>query len=82
MIETQSGIILPGHPFFEDYLYAAFPPDWRNFAYHNPDFAFIVRPGGHGLLEAVTHAEAENYIEDGEFDARCEEMEYDDLIYA
>lgn len=82
MIETESGIILPGHPFFEQYLYCTLPPDWKNFAYHNPDFAFIVSPGGNGLLKAVTNDELEEYLEGGEYDERLSEMEDDDLIYA
>lgn len=82
MIETQSGIILPGHPFFDEYLYSTLPPDWRDCAYHNPDFAFIVRPDGSGLLEAVSEEELEEYLEGGEYDERLIEMGDDDLIYA
>ncbi len=82
MIETESGIILPGHPFFEQYLYCTLPPNWRNFAYCNPDFAFIASPGSNGLLKAVTDDELEEYLEGGEYDERLNEMENDDLIYA
>ncbi|BAZ50506.1 hypothetical protein NIES4103_31220 [Nostoc sp. NIES-4103] len=71
-IETESGLILPGHPFFEDYLYSAFPPGWRNFAYHNPDFCFVARSGT-GILEAVTHTEMQEYIEGGEYDQWLDE---------
>ena len=74
-IETEAGLILPGHPFFDEYLYCTLPPDWRNFAYHNPDFAFVVRPGGHGLIEPVTEDELEAYAEDGELEAREAELE-------
>jgi hypothetical protein len=66
-IETESGLILPGHPFFDDYLYATLPPGWRNFAYHNPDFAFVARAGSR-VLEAVTAAEMEEYCYGGELD--------------
>lgn len=72
-IETPSGIILPGHPFFDDYLYHILPPGWRDFAYHNPEFAFVGRTGS-GLLEAVSQQELEEYIEGGEYDKRLEEM--------
>ncbi|WP_196517084.1 hypothetical protein [Nostoc sp. WHI] len=78
VIETESGLILPGHPFFDDWLYCTLPPTWRNFAYHNPNFAFVARSGS-GLLEAVTEDEMEDYIEGGEYDQRLEECgDYDD----
>ncbi|QMS87307.1 hypothetical protein HUN01_06810 [Nostoc edaphicum CCNP1411] len=77
VIETESGLILPGHPFFDDYLYCTLPPAWRNFAYHNPDFAFVARSGS-GILEVVTQEEMEEYIEGGEYDQRLEECGDDD----
>lgn len=76
-IETESGLILPGHPWFEEYLYSTLPPSWRNFAYHNPDFAFVARTGS-GLLEAVTEDELEEYLEGGEYDQLIEERGDDD----
>jgi hypothetical protein len=82
MIETESGIILPGHPFFDDYLYSTLPPNWRDYAYRNPDFAFVVRPNGSGLLEAVNEEELDDYLESGEYDERLTEIKDDDLIYA
>ncbi|AFY43666.1 hypothetical protein [Nostoc sp. PCC 7107] len=66
-IETEAGLILPGHPFFEDYLYSSFPPGWRDFAYHNHDFAFVARAGSK-VLEAVSAAEMEEYVYGGELD--------------
>lgn len=66
-IETESRLILPGHPFFEDYLYSSFPPGWRDFAYHNCDFAFVARSGSR-VLEAVTASEMEEYVYGGELD--------------
>ncbi|MGF1987244.1 MAG: hypothetical protein RMY62_005210 [Nostoc sp. ZfuVER08] len=76
-IETESGLILPGHPFFNDYLYCTLPPTWRNFAFHNPDFAFVVRSGS-GILEAVTEDEMEEYVQGGEYDQWLEECGDDD----
>lgn len=73
-IETESGIILPGHPFFNDYLHGNLPPGWRNFSEHNPDFAFVARSGS-GVLEAVNAAELEEYIEGGEYDQWMEESD-------
>jgi hypothetical protein len=73
IIETPSGIILPGHPFFDEYLYGTLPPGWRNFAYHNSEFAFVGRAGS-GILEAVSESEFEEYIEGGEYDKRLKEM--------
>lgn len=81
MLETESGLILPGHPFFDDYLHATLPPNWRDFAYHNPEFAFVVRADGSGLLEAVNEAELEEYCEDGELEAREAEIESENLIF-
>lgn len=71
-IETESGLILPGHPFFDEYLYGTLPVGWRNFAFHNPDFAFVARSGS-GILEAVTEEELEEYTEGGEYDEWLEE---------
>lgn len=76
-IETESGLILPGHPFFDEYLYSTLPPSWRNFAYHNPDFAFVARAGS-GLLEAVSEDELDEYLEGGEYDQLIEERGDDD----
>lgn len=66
-IETEAGLILPGHPFFNDWLYATLPPSWRDFAFHNPDFCFVAREGS-GLLEAVSEKDMEEYVEGGEYD--------------
>lgn len=71
-IETESGLILPRHPLFEDYLYSTFPPGWRNFAYHNPSFAFVARSGS-GILEAVDQDQMQEYLEGGEYDQWLEE---------
>ncbi|GAX43444.1 hypothetical protein NIES4075_44570 [Tolypothrix sp. NIES-4075] len=73
IVETPSGIILPGHPFFDQYLYGTLPPGWRNYAFHNPDFAFVARAGS-GLLEAVSEDELDEYLEGGEYDDRLEEI--------
>ncbi|MBW4644760.1 MAG: hypothetical protein KME23_17655 [Goleter apudmare HA4340-LM2] len=79
-IETEAGLILPGHPFFDEYLYGTLPPDWRDYAYHNPDFAFVARAGS-GMLEAVTEAEMVKYVEGGEYDQWLEESGQDDDNY-
>lgn len=81
LIETPAGLILPGHPFFNDYLYSQLPPGWRNFAESNPDFAFVARSGT-GILEAVNQAELDEYIEGGEYDQWLEESDQteDDYI--
>jgi hypothetical protein len=80
-IETEAGLILPGHPFFNHYLQSELPPNWREFANKHPDFAFVVRPDGSGLFEPVTEDELEEYCEDGELDAREAELEAQDLIF-
>jgi hypothetical protein len=72
-IETEAGLILPGHPFFDDFLYCTLPPGWKDFAFHNSDFAFVGRSGS-GLLEAVSAQEFNEYVEGGEYDERLEEL--------
>lgn len=79
-IETEAGLILPGHPFFDEYLYGTLPLNWRNFAFHNPDFAFVTRAGS-GLLEAVSEAEMTEYLEGGEYDQWLEECGENDNNY-
>jgi hypothetical protein len=80
-IETEAGLILPGHPFFDEYLYGTLPPGWRDYAYHNPDFALVARSGS-GILEAVNEAEMQEYVEGGEYDQWLEECgEEDDNYY-
>jgi hypothetical protein len=81
LIETEEGLILPGHPDFNLYLQSRLPPDWREFANKHSDFAFVVRADGSGLLEIVNEDELEEYCEDGELEARESEMEADDLIF-
>lgn len=73
-IETEAGLILPGHPDFEAWLHQNFPPDWGDFAYSNPDFAFVVRSDSR-ILEAVSHEEMEEYIEGGEYDELLDGMD-------
>ena len=67
-------LILPGDPEFEETLAWAFPPDWRQVAYRNPDFGFICRPGSF-LLEAVSRREFEEYAYGGEYDLRAQELD-------
>ncbi|MDB9375752.1 hypothetical protein [Nodularia sphaerocarpa] len=77
LIETESGIILPGHPFFDEYLYSSLPPGWGNFAFKNPDFAFIARSGS-GVLEAVDDDTLDEYVYGGEYDLLLDERGEDD----
>ena len=79
ILDTQSSIILPGHPLFDSYLYGTLPPGWRNYAYHNPDFAFVARTGS-GILEAVCGEELDEYLEGGEYDELVETWEPELMI--
>ncbi|MBE9210235.1 hypothetical protein IQ244_27805 [Nostoc sp. LEGE 06077] len=79
-IETESGLILPGHPWFYNYLHGTLPIGWQNFADRNPDFAFVARAGS-GILEVVTEDELEEYCEGGEYDQLIEERSNDDDCY-
>lgn len=38
------------------------------------DYGFIVLPGSCGLMEAVTQKRAKEYLYDGEYEKRLEEM--------
>ncbi|WP_242049315.1 MULTISPECIES: hypothetical protein [Nostocales] len=77
-IETEAGLILPGHPFFDQYLYSSLPPGWQN--NFNSDFAFVARAGS-GILEVVTEDELAEYCEGGEYDQLLEERGDDDDCY-
>lgn len=79
-IETEAGLILPGHPFFDDWLYSSLPPAWRDFAFHNPDFCFVARSDT-GLLEAVSEKEMMEYVEGGEYDSLLDQREAEEDDY-
>ena len=72
LIETTSGIILPGHPDFNFYLHGRLPPNWRET--FSQESAFVVRADG-VTLEMVTEKEFEEYIEGGEYDERLTQMD-------
>lgn len=73
-------LILPGDPDFDSTL-ALPPPNWRRFAESTPDFAFVARAGS-GLLEPVSMADLDEYLEGGEYDDRLEEIgEADELEF-
>ncbi|MBD2090979.1 hypothetical protein H6F67_14075 [Microcoleus sp. FACHB-1515] len=65
-------LLLPGDPEFNRVL-ATPPPNWRHFAQSTPDFAFVARAGS-GILEPVSIADLEDYLEGGEYDDRLEEI--------
>lgn len=55
------------------------PPGWRQFAEKtNGQMAMIGLPGQFGLLEAVSLQRFDEYCNDGELDARQEEIDFDD----
>lgn len=66
-------LLLPGDPEFDRAL-ATPPPNWRQFAANQPSFAFVARAGS-GILEPVSMADLEDYIEGGEYDERLDEIE-------
>lgn len=72
MMVDRSPLILPGDPDFDATL-AIPPPTWRAVASRSPQFAFVARAGS-GLLEPVTMAELEDYLEGGEYDERLIEI--------
>jgi hypothetical protein len=77
---ARSNLILPGDPEFDETLGRTLPPDWQALAYSHPDYAFIAKAGQGGILTAVPWAEAEEYLEGGEYEERLLESEDDDLI--
>lgn len=70
----QKMIILPGDPLF-DLTLGTLPPDWKEHRGKADHFAFVVRPGSGGLLEPVFNTDLDEYLEDGEFEARSQELE-------
>jgi hypothetical protein len=71
----MSDLLLPGQPGFSETLHRL-PPDWRAIAYQSGgDANFIVRPGNYGLVEYAAPEQVDEYLEDGEFDDRCQELE-------
>jgi len=61
-------ILLPGDPGFKEIL--ATPPPTAG-----ADVAFVVRPGGNGLIEGVSLDALDDYLQSGEYDERLEEIE-------
>lgn len=73
-------LILPGDPEFDETLGRTLPPDWQALAYQHPDYAFVAKAGQGGILTAVPWAEAEEYLEGGEYEERLLELEDEDLL--
>ena len=72
MSTTQ--LILPGDPLFHRTLYQSLPPNWRQVAAATGgEFTFIVRPGSE-VMEPVSQAEARDYLNSGEYEAREAEI--------
>lgn len=69
---TEPRLILPGDPEF-DVTLATPPPNWRTVAAQSSNFAFVVRAGSE-LLEPVSMADLEDYLEGGEYDERLGEI--------
>jgi hypothetical protein len=77
---TMANLILPGTLEF-DLALAEIPPvpTWRKeFERANGEGYLIARAGSFGLLESVTRQEWEEYINDGEFDQRQNEIDAHD----
>lgn len=70
-------LILPGDPLYYATLYEAKPPDWEDAANRDGDICHFVFRQETGLMEAVTYAELEEYLNSGEYDDRLEEIGLD-----
>ena len=77
---THDTLILPGSLEYAIALTEIPPvPTWRALADKtNGEMALIALPGSEGVLQAVTMARYREYMEDGEFDARQDEIEAQD----
>lgn len=64
-------LLLPGDPQFNAWM--AIPPPDTNHAY-------VVRPGGNGLMESVSADELDEYLLSGEYDERLDEIEEEDAV--
>lgn len=70
-------LLLPGDSGFNEIL--ATPPPTAG-----ADVAFVVRPGGNGLIEGVSLDALDDYLQSGEYDERIEEIEAEEpssLLY-
>lgn len=77
----ETKLLLPGDPAFYQTLGKTLPPDWQRVAQqHSGDYAFVVRPGDGGVMEAVSQDEATEYYNSGEYDERLQEVEAEDEI--
>lgn len=75
MQHSSGPLILPGHPLFNKTMEAAVPPGWRHQAESMGQLPNFVVDAGTGLLRPATHDEMMNYIHEGEYDQRLEQME-------
>lgn len=73
----SSLLILPGHPLFDLTLGFA-PPNWESVAAATGGEMALIARSDSGLLEAVPWAEAEEYLEGGEYDQRLASIGEDD----
>lgn len=73
-------IIMPGTPLFNESinLLQEFQVRFES----NDNYGFITLPGSCGLMEAVTPERAKEYLYDGEYEKRLEEIEenYNELF--
>jgi len=67
-------LILPGSLEYQIALESLpLPPDWERWAQRtNGNFSIVVIPGTGGIMRCVDHAEASEFVGDGEFDHFCE----------
>lgn len=66
-------LILPGSPLFNESI--SLLQEFQVKFEADDDYGFIVLPGSCGLMEAVTPKRAKEYLYDGEYEKRLEEME-------
>jgi hypothetical protein len=73
----MSKLILPGHPLFDQTL-ASPPPNWGEVAARQGGKVAFVARSGSGLLEPVSLADLDDYLEGGEYAKRLQESGQDD----
>ncbi|MGG6293797.1 hypothetical protein ACQ4M4_05175 [Leptolyngbya sp. AN02str] len=69
------GLILPGHPLFDETLATALPPDWQAVASRINQAPIFVASATDGILRPATPDELTEYLYGGEYDERLDALE-------
>lgn len=81
MSDSESLLLLPGDPGFDDILGRTLPCDWEAVAAQNSgEYAFVCRADQGGIMQAVSVQEATEYAFGGEYDEVLAQQGEDDFV--